>query len=148
MRLPKKLAILFLAQFIICTGMLCASAQETQRKWTSYAKDYHEVEYFYDKDAVTRVSKYVIQVWRKRVFPAKSPQKEIVALDEINCRLQKYRSLELYVTAWDGSTKISKRPGVWATIWAKSAEEYHLDTDCKELAGKPFQEQEKAPSKD
>jgi hypothetical protein len=144
----KKLAALLLAHLIICMSALYLSADEAERKWTSYGKDLQEIEYFFDKDAIARPAANIIQVWRKRVFPQRSAQREIVALDEINCRLQKFRALELHVTAWDGSTKISNKLGPWATIWSKSAEEHFLDTVCKEPAAKASQEQEKTSPKD
>jgi hypothetical protein len=144
----KKLAALLLAHLIICMSALYLSAEEAERKWTSYGKDAQEIEYYYDKDAIARPSANIIQVWRKRVFPQRSAQRDIVALDEINCRLQKYRALELHVTTWDGSTQITKKPGPWGTIWSKSAEEYFLDTHCKEPAANPSQEQGKASPKD
>jgi hypothetical protein len=147
MKPRKKLAALLLACLVMCMSALYLSAEEVERKWTSYWKDTQDVEYFYDKDAIERPSANILQVWRKRVFPQRAAQREIVALDEINCRLQQHWALELQVTAWDGTTRITKKLGPAATIWPNSPEEYFLDTICKEPVAKPSQEQEKTSPK-
>ncbi len=137
MKLYMKLTILFLGHLILCTSFGYASAQEPERKWTDYRKDTMDVEYYYDQEAILRPSKNVIQVWRKRVFPPSQHQKEIVTLDEINCRSQQYRTLELRVIRWDGTIQTSSKPAGWQKIWAGSPEEYFLDEVCKEKPKSP-----------
>jgi len=48
-------------------------------------------------------------LWRKRTFPTWAFQKEIVTLDELNCRQARYRTRELRVTNWDGSSQTSDK---------------------------------------
>jgi hypothetical protein len=137
MSLSRKLAALCAAHFVFCLSIVGATAQEADRTWTKYATDNKEVEYSFDRDAVARPDKDILHVWRKRAFPQRSPMKEIVALDEFNCRLQQYRALELHVTGWDGNTRISNKVGPWTPIWADSPEEYFLDKVCKEKPPQP-----------
>ncbi len=137
MKLYIKLTILFLVHLILCMSFGYASAQEPERKWTNYRKDTMDVEYYYDQEAVLRPSKNVIQVWRKRVFPTREHQKEIVTFDEINCRLQQYRTLELRVIRWDDTIQTSSKPTPWQKIWAGSSEEYLLDEVCMEKPKPP-----------
>ena len=106
-----------------------SSSEEAGRKWTSYARD-EGTEYFYDKDAIAQPSTGLLRVWRKRAFPSGAAQKEILTLDEIDCRKVQYRTLELRVTYWDGRTQISDKPTRWAKIWENSTEEYLLDEHC------------------
>ena len=147
MNLSGKLVTLCAAHLVVCISIVCTGAQETDRTWTKYATDSKEVEYYFDKDAVARPDTDILHVWRKRVFPQRSPMKEILALDEFNCRLQQYRALELHVTGRDGSIQVTKRVGPWATIWVNSPEEYFLDKTCKEKPATPESsgEKEKAP---
>ena len=146
MRLPGKLAALCAALLVVCLSMVGATAQEAHRAWTKYATDNREVEYYFDKDAVLRPDTDILHIWRKRVFPQRSPLKEIVALDEFNCRLQRYRALELHVTGQDGNTQVSRKVGPWTPIWADSPDEYFLDETCKKKPATPEspKEEEKA----
>jgi hypothetical protein len=147
MSLSGKLAALCAAHLFVCLSIVGATAQEADRTWTKYATDNNEVEYYFDKDTVARPDKDILHVWRRRVFPQRSPLNEIVALDEFNCRLQQYRALELHVTGRDGSTKITRKVGPWTTIWVGSPEEYFLDGVCKERPAAPESPggKEKAP---
>jgi hypothetical protein len=133
MTLSKRLVILFLVHCIVCTSALYSrAAEEPERKWTSYMRDRTTgVEYFYDKDALLKTSQNTLQVWRKRVFPTGSPQKEIVTFDQIHCREARYRSLRLTVTNWDGTTKTYDKTSSWANVYTNSVEEYLMDQHCK-----------------
>ena len=72
------------------------------RNWEYYAKDNNGVTHYMDKSAISYPSKYIIHVWRRRVFPEAAPgsksvrssHKEIIAYDEMNCKTEKYRALE------------------------------------------------------
>jgi hypothetical protein len=106
-----------------------SSSDNSGRKWTSYARD-DGTEYFYDKDAIAQPSKGLLHIWRKREFPSRAAQKEIVTLDEIDCAKAEYRTLQLRVTYWDGRTQVSDKATRWAKIFENSAEEYLLDEHC------------------
>lgn len=106
-------------------------SEEAGRKWISYMEDANGVEYFYDKDTIAHPSKSLVQMWRKREFPSGASQKEIAALDEIDCGGARYRSLELRVTYRDGAIRTFDKVTPWAKIYADSAEEYLMDQYCK-----------------
>jgi len=106
-------------------------SDEAGRKWTSYWKDGKGTESFYDEDGLLQPRKGFIQLWRKRVFPSGSAQKEIVTRDEINCREAQWRTLELRVSYWDGTTRTSDKATSWGNVYPKSPEEYLIDQHCK-----------------
>jgi hypothetical protein len=132
-KLSKTLAVLLLAQVVVCMSTVYSSAaEEPERKWISYMRNEDtSLEYFYDKDALVKTSKNVLQVWRKRVFAPGSAQKEIVTFDQIDCREAEYRSLQLSVTYWDGTAKTFDKVSPWAHVYTNSAEEYLMDQHCK-----------------
>jgi hypothetical protein len=70
-------------------------------------------------------------MWRKREFPPGAAQKEIVTLDEIDCRKTRYRTLELRVTYWDGTTGRSDNATQWVKIYKNSSEAYLMGEHCK-----------------
>jgi hypothetical protein len=133
-RLSTSLAACAAAFIFIIIATACAAAGPEQ--WESYWKDRHDVEYFYDKDHVEYPSKGMIKVYRKRVFPEGSQQKEIVSLDEMNCKTLKYRSLELTVTGFDGTSETTNVVSPWIMIWGNTADESVSDALCPE-ANKP-----------
>ncbi|MGD0235714.1 MAG: surface-adhesin E family protein [Syntrophorhabdales bacterium] len=106
-------------------------SDEAGRQWMSYMEDAHGVEYFYDKDTIAHPSKDLVQMWRKREFSSGASQKEIVALDEIDCRGARYRSLELRVTDRDGAIRTFDKATSWVKVYVDSAEEYLMDKYCK-----------------
>ncbi len=110
-----------------------SSVEWKERQWENYAEDRGGVLFYFERESVTYPSKDIIHVWRKRVFPGRSSsQKEIVSLDEINCKTEKYRSLELQGVNWDDTTTvIYKRPTPWNTIYTDTADEYFLDNFCR-----------------
>ncbi len=132
-RLTRRLAVLLVVQCVVCTGALCpGAAQEIDRKWTSYMRDRDTgTEYFYEKETLMNPSPDLIQMWRKRVFPAGASQKEIVTFEEIDCRAARYRSLELQVTYWDGTSKRFEKASPWGKIYANSPDEFLMDEHCK-----------------
>ena len=132
-KLCRRLVILLLVYSTVCMSALYSrAAEESERKWTSYMRDRDTgVEYFYDKETLIKPSKEPIQVWRRRVFPTGASQKEIVTLDEIDCRKARYRSLELSVTYWDGTTKAYDKVSPWSNVYANSVEEFLMDEHCK-----------------
>lgn len=110
-----------------------------ERKWEFYVKDSGGVSYYFDKETITFPSKNVMHVWRKREFPLEKPgagrtssnMKEIVALDEFDCRDGRYRSLEVQGLKWDGTTtEIFRKPTPWGAIYDDTAEIYFLDNYC------------------
>jgi hypothetical protein len=104
-----------------------------ERKWESYAEDKGGVQYLFERESLDHTTKDLIYVWRKRIFAGKSSsQKEITSFDEIDCRTQKYRSLELQGVNWDDTTTIIyKRPTPWNTIFGDTPDEYFLDNFCR-----------------
>ncbi len=131
-RLSISLAVCTAALVLIATA--CAAAGPD--KWENYWKDRHDVTHFYDKDHVEYPSKGMIKVYRKRVFPEGSAQKEIVSLDEVNCKTLKYRSLELTVAGFDGKSETTSVVSPWTLIWGNTPDEWISDTLCPE-ANKP-----------
>jgi hypothetical protein len=105
---------------------------ETGKKWTSFWKGDNGVEWFYDKEDLVQPRKGLIQVWKKRVFPSGSAQKEIVTHDEISCRQAQWRTLELRVTGWDGTIQSSNKPSPWGNINSGRPEEYLMEEHCKQ----------------
>ncbi len=106
-------------------------APDDGRKWTRYMTDDYDVRYFIDEGGILKPSKEVIQFWRKREFPPGSSQRRILTFDEINCRRQEFRTVELQVTYADGRIGKSTEPTRWVKIWANSGEEYLMDEYCK-----------------
>jgi hypothetical protein len=70
-------------------------------------------------------------MWIKREFPPGAAQKEIVTLDEIDCREAQYRTLELRVTYRDGRTGRTDKATEWVKIYENSNEEYLMGEYCK-----------------
>ena len=131
-KLSKRLAVLFLLHLVVCMSALgSAAAEESERKWTSYMRGRDGTEYFYDKSAIIETPQRTLQVWRKRVFRAGAAQKEIVTFDQLTCDFrEEYRTLQLAVTYWDGTTKVYDKPTPWAHIYTNSPEQYLVDEHC------------------
>lgn len=102
----------------------------TGKTWVRYFRNDDGVEWFMEEGTPT-ASGGIITLWRKRVFPKWAFQKEIVTLDEINCRQQRYRTRELRVTNWDGSSQTSDKVTGWTNIYSNSPEEYLMGEFCK-----------------
>ncbi len=100
-------------------------------KWEKIDTDLRNVEYYYDKESISFPSDNLIHVWRRKVFPVNSPHKEIISFEEINCRTEKYRSLQSQSIGWDGTpSEMFIVTAPWATIFQLSPEEYFLDNYC------------------
>jgi len=110
---------------------LSSSAGEDGRRWTKYMTDEDDTKHFYDEGAIIQSSNNIIRMWRKREFPPGAAQKEIVTLDEIDCRKTRYRTLELRVTYWDGTTGRSDNATQWVKIYKNSSEAYLMGEHCK-----------------
>jgi hypothetical protein len=106
-------------------------SDEAGRKWTSYAEDGNGIQYFYDKDTIAHPSKELVRLWRRRQFPSGAGQKEIVSLDEIDCRGARHRSVELRVTYRDGTIRTFDKITPWAKVYEDSAEDYLMKEQCK-----------------
>jgi hypothetical protein len=102
----------------------------TGRTWTRYFRNDDGVEWYLDEGAL-QPSRSIVQMWRKRVFPRWALQREIVTLDEINCREARYRTRELRVTRWDGTSQTSDKVTPWANVFSSSPEEYLMNEHCK-----------------
>ena len=103
----------------------------TGRSWTIYFANDDGVEWYLDEGARSKPSAGLIQMWRKRVFPRWALQKELVTLDEIDCREARYRTRELQVANWDGANKTFDKVTPWANIFSSSPEEYLMNEYCK-----------------
>ena len=83
------------------------------------------------KRRITYPSKTLVHVWRRRTFPLHSPQKEIIAFDEIDCDDARYRSLKVEGVYWDGKTKMFNVVSPWTRIYADSPDEVLYIDVCK-----------------
>jgi hypothetical protein len=114
-----------------------------ERNWEYYARDNNGIVHYLDKSAISYPSKYIIHVWRRRVFPEAAPgsrnvrssHKEIIAYDEMDCKTEKYRSLESQGVNWDGTTtQIFRTPMPWTPTFDDTADDLVLQQYCKEAA--------------
>ncbi len=103
------------------------------KKWEHYGADTNGVDYYFQKESIAFPSENLVRVWRKRTFRQRSELKEIISFDEIDCKTEKYRSSQTQGVRQDGSTtEMFVKPSPWITIYQGSADEYFLDTSCKE----------------
>jgi hypothetical protein len=102
------------------------------RRWESYA-DERGVQYYFEKESISYPKKDTMLVWRKRIFPGKmSSHKEIVSLDEFDCREEKVRSLQVQGLNWDDTTTpIYQRPTPWAIVYTNTADDYFVLNYCR-----------------
>ena len=108
-----------------------AGKEGRERKWENYASDANGVDYYVERETIAYLSKTIVHAWRKRTFLVKSPQKEIISFDEIDCGEARYRTLEVEGVYWDGRTKTFKAVSPWVRIFADSPDEVlYLDV-CK-----------------
>ncbi|MGD0487277.1 MAG: hypothetical protein ABSB94_08795 [Syntrophorhabdales bacterium] len=108
-----------------------AGKEGRERKWENYASDAHGVDYYVERESVAYPSKTLVRAWRKRTFPINSPQKEIIAFDEIDCNEARYRSLKIEGVYWDGRTRTFNVVSPWIRIFTDSPDEVlYLDV-CK-----------------
>jgi hypothetical protein len=117
-------------------GVLPSPAEWKDRKWENYAQDKSGVTYFFEKQTILYPAKNIIHVWRKRNLAAGARGlKEITSYDEIDCKNERYRTLELQGINTDGTkTDIFRKPSPWSAIFLESADEYFLNNFCKEAA--------------
>jgi hypothetical protein len=108
-----------------------AGGEGRERKWENYASDAHGVDYYVERESVAYPSKTLVRAWRRRTFPINSPQKEIIAFDEIDCNEARYRSLKIEGVYWDGKIRTFNVVSPWIRIFADSPDEVlYLDV-CK-----------------
>lgn len=104
------------------------------KPWEKYGVDGRGVEYYYQKDTVSFPTKTTVHVWRKRTFRQRPQLKEIVSFDEIDCKTEKYRSLQTQgVRQDDSTTEMYVTPSPWYVIYDDSADDFFLNTSCKEI---------------
>jgi hypothetical protein len=105
-----------------------------ERNWESYGKDRNGVDYLFERDSASYPARGIVRVWRKRIFSAKTTShQEIASFDEFNCRSERFRTLELQATKWDGTlTEVYRKPGSWVTVYANTPDEYFLINLCPE----------------
>jgi hypothetical protein len=100
------------------------------RRWTCYFRNDDGVEWFLE-EASLQSAPSAITVWRKRAFPDWALQRDIVTMDEIDCRGVRYRTHELRVTQRDGTTQESRTVTPWTNIFPSSAEKYLMSEYCR-----------------
>ena len=108
-----------------------------ERKWEHYASDRRMVDYYYDKESATFPSKAVVRAWRRRVFPPRSPQKEIISYDEVDCNNARFRSLETEAVYWNGTTRAFKVISPWIPMYEGTPDELFLVDRCREARQGP-----------
>jgi hypothetical protein len=113
-----------------------AKKDEFQRKWSHFFETNNRVRHYYDEGAITRTGKNFLTLWRKREFPSRMMQKEIITFEEINCKDQKFRTLKTQVVYRDDKPEAFEKTSPWATIFADSPEEWYLDNVCEEKKDK------------
>jgi hypothetical protein len=101
----------------------------TGRTWTLYFRNDDGVEWFMDEGTLKPAGNG-IELWRRMVFPRWAFQKEIVALDELNCSEERYRTHELRVIFWDGASQTSRKVTPWANVFSSSPEFYLMKVYC------------------
>ena len=101
----------------------------TGRTWTLYFRNDDGVEWFLDEGTL-KPSGNGIELWRRRVFPRWAFQKELVTLDELNCREERYRTHELRVSYRDGASRTSRKVTDWANVFSNSPEHYLMQQFC------------------
>jgi hypothetical protein len=65
-----------------------------------------------------------VELWRKRTFPRWAMQKEIVTLDELNCRETRYRTREFRASYRDGTSLTSGKVTPRTNAYSNSPEYY------------------------
>ena len=120
------------------------SAEWKERKWEKYTDDRAGTSYLFEKESISYPAKNIIHVWRKRIMgPGAGGLKEITTYDEIDCKTERFRTVELQGINADGTaTNIFRRTSPWNPIFQESADEYFLNNFCKEAAkaGSPQKE--------
>lgn len=154
MNCRKMVVISFLIVGVLVTSMGCGSfsfkkpvkapvskivtptspIEWQERKWEQYGEDKNGTVYFFERESVMYPAKGIIHVWRKRQLSGSTKGlKEITSFDEIDCRTDKFRSLELQGVNYDDTkTVIFKKPSMWSTIFQDSADEYITNQFCKD----------------
>jgi len=107
-----------------------------ERKWANYGFD-RGVNYYYEKETLSYPSKGFVRAWRRRVFPPRSAQKEIIELDEIDCKEATYSSLTITVVSWDDSAKTFNRVSPWTRIFPGSPDETLYVDVCRASGNSP-----------
>lgn len=126
------LGLAFFVLLLLGSGVVVqAQSRETEVKWEKYDTDENGVEYYYDKRSLSFPKTDILRVWRQRVFPTGASYREIITLDEVDCNKQKYRTLEMRVTARDGSVQGFKKVSEWSYIYVGMPEDYFLQDHCK-----------------
>jgi hypothetical protein len=104
-----------------------------QKEWKEHARVKLGIQYYYEKDSIEYPSRGMMKIWRKRVLPARMSDKEIISLDQFDCKEQKYRSVFIQVVRKNDMVDTFKKPSEdWNQIFPDSPEEYFLDIYCKE----------------
>jgi hypothetical protein len=101
------------------------------KAWIRYFRNDDGVDWFVE-EGTPAVSGNTITLWRKRTFPAWAFQKELVTLDDINCRQVQYRTRELRVVNQDGTSQTFDKVTPWAKVFASSPEDYLMGEFCKQ----------------
>lgn len=108
-----------------------AGSKDTKQKWEFYGESHNGIRCHYDKGSVIQLSDNTVRVLRKRTFPQGAAQKEIITLDEIDCRLRTFRTIELTIRNNDDSLETFSKVSGWSKIYGQTPEAYLLTDICK-----------------
>ncbi|MBA4416395.1 MAG: hypothetical protein C0392_00575 [Syntrophus sp. (in: bacteria)] len=109
--------------------------QIADKKWEEHARNKLNTIFYYEKETVSYPSRGFIRVWRKRVLPYRMVDKEIISLEEIDCKRDKHRSIFIQVVRKDDKVETFKKPSPdWAAIFPGSPEESLMDKYCGEAS--------------
>jgi hypothetical protein len=102
-----------------------------ERDWKIYAND-GGIKHYFEEESIAYPRKNIVQIWRKREFPPRvSSHKVITALDEFDCRKERFRSLQVQGLNWDDTTTpIYQRPTPWTPIDFDEPDYYFIIHYC------------------
>jgi len=103
------------------------------KKWEEHTRNKLGTIFYYEKETVSYPARGFVKVWRKRVLPSRMADKEIISLEEIDCKKDKHRSIFMQVVRKNDTVETFKKPSPdWAAIFPESPEEALMDKYCVE----------------
>jgi hypothetical protein len=104
-----------------------------ERTWEAFGSNPTGISYYIDRGSITYPSAGSMQLWRKRTFPEKAFQKEIISREEVDCRRKRYRTLEVQGVYWDGRHEESKAVSPWVRFYEDTTEDLFFVDVCGEV---------------
>ncbi len=108
--------------------------QPRERRWEVFGMSATGVSLLFDRRSITRGSDGTLQFLRRRTFSDSSYQKEIISREEVDCRKNRYRTLETEGIFWDGRHETSKTPTSWSRFYDDTTEDRLFMDTCKSAA--------------